>query len=165
MAWGKGYVFQVTPDLGNLSEEAEPELLGLQQFPQAGRWPESSTATRLHPLPRGTGHETITAAHSFSGPHCFTRMRSKIKLGGYSSNVFLDLEKATDFLLACPWSKQPKGLPHVFPSQSCLQSFVLPSGTFLPSISSDVWRYFGISTLFLEVFQSTSTNDCSEGQH
>lgn len=72
---------------------------------------------------------------------------------------------ATDFLLACPRSKQPKGLLHVFPSQSCLQSFVLPSGTFLPSISSDVWRYFGISTLFLEVFQSTSPNDCFEGQH
>lgn len=45
---------------------------------------------------------------------------------------------ATDLLLACPLSKQPKGLLHVFPTQGCLQSFVLPSGTFLSMISSDV---------------------------
>lgn len=44
----------------------------------------------------------------------------------------------------------------LFPSQSCLRSFVLPSGIFLPMISSDVWRYFGISPLSLEIFQSTS---------
>lgn len=44
----------------------------------------------------------------------------------------------------------------IFPSQSCLRSFVLPSGISLPVISSDVWRYFGISPLSLEIFQSTS---------
>lgn len=29
MAWGKGYIFQLTPDVENLSEEVEPELLEL----------------------------------------------------------------------------------------------------------------------------------------
>lgn len=87
-------------------------------------------------------------------------MKSKIKQGEITPKMFsLTWRKqqlATDLLLAYPRSKQPKGLLHVFPSQSCLQSFALPSGTFLPMISSDVWRYFGISTLSLEGYQSTS---------
>lgn len=120
----------------------------------------SSTATRLHPLSWGTGRETITAARLFFNPQRFTRMKSKIKQREITPKMFsLTWRKqqlATDLLLAYPWSKQQKGLLHVFPSQSCLQSFVLPSGTFPPMISSDVWRYSGISTLSLEVFQSTS---------
>lgn len=112
MAWGKGYVFLFTPDLGNLLEEVEPELLEpaghlLPAAVSTGRQEVSCSATRLHPLPWGTGHKAITAAHLFSNPHGFTRMRSKINLGGYSSNVFLDLEKAT----AC--YRLPAGLPSV----------------------------------------------------
>lgn len=130
------------------------------QFPEEGRWPGGSTATRLHPVPWSTGHETVTTAHVFFNPWCFTRMKSKIQHGEIMPKMFsLTWRKqqlATDLLLACPPSKQPKGLLHVFPTQGCLQSFVLPSGTFLSMISSDVWRYFGISTLSLEVFQSTS---------
>lgn len=58
----------------------------------------------------GTLPTKLTAAH-FSNPHCFPRMRSKIKQGGYSSNVFLDLEKAT----AC--YRLPAGLPLVKATQ------------------------------------------------
>lgn len=62
---------------------------------------------------------------------------------------------AKNLMLACPPSKQLQGLPGIFPSQSCLQSFVLPPGTFLPMISGDVWRYFSISPLSLAILQSS----------
>lgn len=98
--------------------------------------------------------------HLCFSSRCFARRESKIRQRENTPKMFSltwkNQQFATDLMLACAPSKQLQGLPGVFPSQSCLRSFVLPPGTFLPMISGDVWRYFGISPLSLAILHSSS---------
>jgi len=122
-----------------LAVKAQPLPAVSTGRPVTGEQPSYRLPTRF---PAATGHETITTAHLRFNPQCFTRMESNTKQGEItpkmSSLTGRQPQLATDLLLAYTRSKQPRGLLHVFLSQSCLPSFALPSGTFLPMIRSDV---------------------------
>lgn len=90
----------------------------------------------------GCWFQSSNCCHLCFSSRCFARRESKIRQRENTPKMFSltwkNQQFATDLTLACAPSKQLQGLPGVFPSQSCLRSFVLPPGTFLPMISSDV---------------------------